>query len=235
MRSRISFFDRNLSKSLLKRFWPLWLGYLLVLLWALPVYIFNYSSTSWANFDLSSRVLQAARDSVLYLSVASVLTAMAVFSHLYNRKDCGLINSLPLRRETVFCTACVTGLLALLLCALLAWLAAMAAFGTSPRVGPGPLGDWLLSMTLNTLSFYGIAVFCAMLTGNVLAVPALFVVINTAAYFLEAMGQSLMSVLIYGFYPGDPLLVWLSPTICILKSSGLTTTPVRPVWKGLEF
>lgn len=218
MRSGTSFFNPGLAKSLVKRFWPLMLTYLAVLLLTLPLQISSLTGQSWYAQRLNYEILRLASEGVVYSALAALLIAMAMFSHLYNKRDCGLINSLPLRRETTWLTACLTGLLPLLLCPVLTWLLSLLLFAGNTNISAAALGTWLQCILLANLAFYGMAVFCAMLTGNILAVPALFLALNLVAYGLETLVRGILDRVVYGYSAGTPLLSWLSPLMYMLSN-----------------
>ena len=218
MRSGTSFFNPGLAKSLVKRFWPLMLTYLAVLLLTLPLQISSLTGQSWYDERLNYEILRLASEGVVYSALAALLMAMAMFSHLYNKRDCGLINSLPLRRETTWLTACFTGLLPLLLCPVLTWLVSRLLFAGNAHISAAALGSWLQCILLANLAFYGLAVFCAMLTGNILAVPALFLALNLLAYGLETLVRGVLDRVVYGYSTGTMLLSWLSPLMYMLSN-----------------
>lgn len=218
MRSRTSFFNPGLAKSLVKRFWPLMLSYLAVLLLTLPLQLSSLSGQNWYDARLNYEILRLASEGVVYSALAALLMAMAMFSHLYNKRDCGLINSLPLRRETTYLTACLTGLLPLLLCPVLTWLVSRLLFAGNVHISAAALGTWLQCILLANLAFYGLAVFCAMLTGNILAVPALFLVLNLLSYGLETLVRGILDQVVYGYSTGTMLLSWLSPLMYMLSN-----------------
>ena len=210
MKSKTSLFSPGLSRNILSRFWPLWLIYLGVLLVQLPVAVSGYVSQGISARYTMECILQLAVDVAGYAMAASLLSVMAVFSYLYSKRSCSLINSLPVRRETAFVTACLTGLLPLLLAELLTWLIALGVFAGSEIVRPEYLNSWLLIALLSTLASYGFGVFCAMLTGHIMVLPALFLVLNAAVYVLEALVQALLRTLVYG-YEGGTSISRLSP------------------------
>lgn len=218
MRSRTSLFNPGLAKSLVKRFWPLMLAYLAVLLLTLPLQLSSLTGQSWYAQRLNYEILRRASEGVAYSALAALLMAMAMFSHLFNRRDCGLINSLPLRRETTYLTACLTGLLPLLLCPVLTWLVSQLLFAGNAHISAAALGTWLQCILLANLAFYGLAVFCAMLTGNILAVPALFLVLNLLAYSLEGLVRGILDQVVYGYSTGTMLFSWLSPLMYMLSN-----------------
>lgn len=209
MRSKTYLFSPGLSRNILSRFWPLWLVYLGLLLVQLPVTLSGY--LSYGTYLMDNKILGLAVDVAGYAMIASLLSVMAAFSYLYSKRSCSLINSLPVRRETAFVTACLTGLLPLLLAELLTWLIALGVFAGSEIVRPEYLNSWLLIALLSTLASYGFGVFCAMLTGHIMVLPALFLVLNAAVYVLEALVQALLRTLVYGYDGGSALISRLSP------------------------
>lgn len=208
MKSKTSLFSPGLSRNILSRFWPLWLLYLGALLVQLPVTLSGY--LSYGTYLMDNKILGLAVDVAGYAMIASLLSVMAAFSYLYSKRSCSLINSLPVRRECAFVTACLTGLLPLLLAEALTWLISLGIFAGNESVRTEWLNSWLLAALLSTLASYGFALFCAMLTGHILVLPALFLVLNTAVYVLEALVQTLLNTLVYG-YEGGVSISRLSP------------------------
>ena len=119
MRSKTSFFNFGLAKNLLRRSWPFWFCYFALLMLLFPVSLYNvthnWRSTGEELTDFkASWILNSGCMVALLSFFVCIIAVMIVFSYLYNSRTCGLICSLPLRRETVFCTAFLTGLLPLL-------------------------------------------------------------------------------------------------------------------------
>lgn len=208
MRSKTYLFSPGLSRNILSRFWPLWLVYLGLLLVQLPVTLSGY--LSYGTYLMDNKILGLAVDVAGYAMIASLLSVMAAFSYLYSKRSCSLINSLPVRRECAFVTACLTGLLPLLLAEALTWLISLGIFAGNESVRTEWLNSWLLAALLSTLASYGFGVFCAMLTGHILVLPVLFLVLNVAVYVMESMMQMVLDMLVYG-YEGGVSISRLSP------------------------
>ena len=214
MKSRTSFFDKRVSLHLLRRFWPLWLAWLAALLLAVFNVNDRFTGSSPAEHLSTLRVnLLTCGEALVWVSfVAGALMAMAMLSYLYFPRDCGLINSLPLRRETVYFTAVLTGLVPMLLCDVLAFVLLRALYG---RIGVGTeyFLWWFETVTLANVGFYGIACFCGTLTGSVLILPAVYVVLNCAAAMFEGAVRSVFSELLYGYTIGSIWSERLSPPV----------------------
>lgn len=225
MKSKTSLFSPGLSRNIISRFWPLWIVYLGVLLVQLPFTVSGYLAQGVSALYTMDRILQLSVNVAGYGMAASVLSVMAAFSYLYSKRSCSLINSLPIRRETAFVTACLTGLLPLLLAEALTWLISLGIFAGSEIARPEYLNSWLLIALLSTLASYGFAVLCAMLTGHILALPALFLVLNAAVFVLEILVQTMLRTLVYGYADGSASINWLSPLLYISDALRVIADP----------
>ena len=218
MKSRTSFFNAPLAGDMLRRFWPLWLGFGLCLLALLPVFLVT-QRVNYGAITLDSLVGTTLSGTVAVIALLSGLAAMAQFHFLYFRRSCELLCALPLRRETVFGTACLTGLLALVL------LEALTALLTLPltllsTLHVSTVALWFGVAALSTVFFYGLAVFCALLTGNLLVLPALYAVLNLVAVVVANCVKTLLMRLLYGYLDTGALMrlaEWFSPLIKITR------------------
>lgn len=221
MKSKISFFNRGVAKNLLHRFWPLWLAY-----FALLLFSFSFQLLEQVRYrvymayppNYSGIILENAVFQVYIGMVVAVLTAMAMFSYLYNSRSCGMMNALPIRRETMFSTAFLVGLMPLLLAqtlsALLAFLMTLGAGIPFPA-----FLKWLGISAMGMTAFYGMAVFCAMLTGNILVLPLVYAVLNLTAVVAEGAVRGVLHLIVYGNWVVDsPLVLWLSPVAKVYRS-----------------
>ncbi|MBR3475013.1 MAG: hypothetical protein IKH34_08110 [Oscillospiraceae bacterium] len=214
MKSRISCFNGGVCRNLLRRFWPLWSGYLVLLLFLLPVQL-SRSSTwdSGIKAGLQGLVLRSGCDMIFVSFAMGIVTAMAVFGYLYNSRSCGLMHSLPIRRETLFLTVWITGFLPMLAAELLTALLTGALY-----LGRGlllrDLLSWLWIAFCSNLIFYGLAVFCAMLTGSLWMLPVAYLALNLAAWAAEEGLREVLQDLVYGAYiRADTWFTWLSPAV----------------------
>ena len=127
MKFRTSFFHKGLALNLLRRCWPVWLAYLAVMIFEFPMNIYG-NMQSWRGplpdlaDMLTNNILQSACSAAEISFFACIVVVMAVFGYLYNMRTCGMINAFPVRRETVFCTFALTGLVPMLLADCLAAL-----------------------------------------------------------------------------------------------------------------
>ena len=234
MKSRISFFNRGVCRSLLKWSWPLWVGYLTVLILELtmPLSRSQWQKTIW---PVDVTVLQSGLNLSVISMVMGILTAMVLFGYLYNARSCGMMNALPVRRETMFSTAYLTGLVAMLLADLSALGLTVLLCG-GLKVPAAIYGKWLMMAVMYNISFYGIAVFCAQLTGSLVILPAVYVVLSMTAIVAETCMRNLLEKLIYGLSPKELYLGFLSPIYYLTQYPRLSLDYRNRVWElaGME-
>ena len=211
----------------IKRFWPLWLGYLLVWLLMLPLMLYASLSTFYSDVAYTIRVQDSIYTLLCYgapilVFLMAPLAATAVFSYLYNTKRAGVFASLPIRREGAFLSLTLAGLIPMLSAHVLT-----AAVSALVELAYGFI-DWasLLTFlgitTLYTLNFYGFAVLCAQLTGHLLIAPTVYAVLSFTAPAIEFLCSGLASMFIYGYQMHTfEISTYLSPLVAIMRFSGV--------------
>ena len=131
MRSATSFFDKTLFRSQLKHTWPLWLGYTALWLFLVPVMLFSELSAyqlGYSAADASYLLLNTGVRGGIFISFFfGLFFAMLAFSHLTQSRATNGFHALPVRRETIFLTAYLTGLFCQLSTILVTFLLGAAA------------------------------------------------------------------------------------------------------------
>lgn len=251
MRSGISSFEEKgwfnftLLKKNLTRFWPLWALYTAALFLSLGMPLINLESVVLSKSSvpmgaalnsLGESALQAYMvEKYLYVireamgaavlmgAVYGCLLAMAFFSYLMNRRSVGMIHALPIRREGLFFTNWISGALFTAGPSLLIFLAALLAEAGKGAVGLEELLLWLLVNVSVTLFFFDFALCCAMFTGQILALPVFYLILNglvAGMYFLFGMA---LEILFIGYGGGripawfQPALEWFTPTVYLTE------------------
>lgn len=231
MKSKISFFNAGIFKSMLKRFWPLWTAYFAVWFMCLPLPLLVARLQGVKESAVT--VVTAAMKTSVEASVVSgflmgILAAMAVFGFLYNSRSCGMIASTPVRREAVFCSAYLAGTLpvlaANLFIAVLNWLFTLSS---------GIEGACIFKMnailfavnSMEFLIFFSISAFIAMLTANIVALPVLYLIFNFVFLGMEYVVRMLYGMFIFGYNElPDCILEFMSPLIYLFTRIGLSAT-----------
>lgn len=205
-------------RKTISRFWPLWVGYLLVLLMALPMGLYN--DLQYDDFvtvaDIQQYIYNITQAGVGFAFVMSPIAAMCVFSHLYNDRSAGAYASLPVKREAMFLSCTLAGLIPQLLAGILATLGAVGVESSFGLVDITSALTFLGIFCLHTLTFYGFAVLCAQLTGATLVLPAVYVVLQFTGVVVQSLLLSLFDVFLYGYASSSLNLQFLSPLIEII-------------------
>lgn len=218
MRSATSFFDKTLFRSQLKHTWPLWLGYTALWIFLVPVALFSELSAYQGGYsasDASYLLLNTGvRGGVFISFVFGLFFAMLAFSHLTQSRATNGFHALPVRRETIFLTAYLTGLFCQVSSILVTFLLGAAISA------PLHLSFWSVtaaamgSAMLEAVFFYSFAVLCMMMTGQILAAPVFYFVGNILVPGMEYLLRNFAGNFLYG-YSGhtDVTLDFLSPPL----------------------
>ena len=218
MRSATSFFNKTLFRNQLLRTWPLWLGYTALWLAVVPLALLTESSARQGRYDAADAadfLLNAgARGGIFIAFGFGLLFAMLSFSYLTKGRATNGYHALPVRRETLFVTTYCTGLFCQLTSILLTFLLGAAAASPFHLSFTSVTGAAMLSAMLETVFYYSFAVLCVMMTGQMLAAPAFYVIGNFLASGMESLVMSFAGNFLYGYTAsGTTHLSFLSPFI----------------------
>lgn len=230
MPSKTSYFNTTLLRyNVLRRNWPIWACYLLALTLfiALPFGDFLRGIKHY-NMELSSMdsyyVSPAATNTLAMLM--GLFCALVVFSYLNTPRSANFFHSLPLRREGLFISQYLSGLMMMLGPVVLIWLVQVIMAGVSGIREPivyGYLASWLGRTVTANLFFFSFAVLCSMFTGHTIATIVIYGVFNAYYPVMKLLLTELFSQAIYGFV--EPELNW--DFLCPLQylSSSTATSP----------
>ena len=202
MQSKTSFFNRTLFRKNLSRYWPLWgfasfVGFLAPA--AALVRLAQSGSMSVEPLVVREGYYYLLGDAVPIVSlVYAILCAMAVWNYLYTPRSVGMMHSLPIRRQGLFLTNLLSGLAMMAIPYLVA-----GGLGTLLFACCGGFDAWgtlatILAVIGQSVTFFGLATFCAFLTGNIFALPVLYFLLN----FLAPLGDWLCNLFARGFLFG---------------------------------
>lgn len=246
MKSKTSCFNSTIFKRNFLQYWPLFLAYLCYMLAILPVnlwlscqqiYLDSSVSQTVAQYWIMGDVLDAAL-LPLPIFIFAVMTAMAFFNYLYSARSANMIHALPVNRLELFATNCVSGLGFLIIPELVAFVAAVLVGLANQITYIEFLFWWLLNVMGITLFAFGAAVFAAMLTGHILALPVYYFVANYLYVGCFYLVNQLIAAIGYGISD-----VWNPGSSCILSPIYYIGNNVRIVrdydsaynLNGLEF
>ena len=224
MKSKTSFFNCGLFKSNLKRFWPVFAVYFAVLLLCMPMDMHSYSVDGAA---IAFTVRDYIEDLAYFINpLMALAVGMCVFGFMFNQRSCGMIASLPVKRGSVFATALISGIVPVLVINLvIALLSAIPLIGTPDDFGIKALVIWFAVTSMKYVFFLGFAAIVAVITGNVVAFPAFYVIFNFLAVGIESAVREILHVFVFGFTNNGNAIATeaLSPIVKLAGLGGFAT------------
>jgi len=231
VKSKTAFFNKGICLNYLKRYWPFWLGYLVIVFMVIPGNILPMLNLDvkraeqdmfWYIMDMNRTVLHRGRDALTLSIIFGVLAAMVMYSYMYNSRSVSMMCSLPVRRETLFVTAFVTGLVPMLVIDVLAVVVTAVPTVSSGIVDAINIWRLMGMLVLGNIAFYCFGVFCAVLTGNIVVLPVVYLILNAAVVLAEQAVRSVLDVIVYGFARFSEHLTAFSPILQL--PTGFTPT-----------
>ena len=234
MTSRASFCNRTVFGKNLRRFWPVWAGYLLVLVIIVaamktqfangPYYMSTISMERYARDWFSALPSERMRLLLVLLQFPyAFLCAACCFHYLHRKRSAYTIHALPLCRGTLFRSNYFSGLLM----GLVPMGIAAGVYGLLfAKVLPFDENCCSLRLLWNAVvefvCAYGLAVFCMMVTGRIVTALLGYGAINLLGLTLGILLPSLLESISYGLYlmSVQNALCHLSPAMGFIVSGG---------------
>lgn len=236
MKSRMSFFNPTLLRKNVGRFAPLWAVLLGILLITGPFLFLQelLSRTTVVEDRVAAIALSTklafVRDyfdsftkSGLFTGFcAAILCAAMVFKYLHRTRSAYMMHAFPMTRTCQFITNALTGFLfyaAPVLIMGAAYEIVLLANGLSAC--SGLLWTGILRWGLQFLFFYGLAVFCMVLSGRTVISVLSYVAVNFIGFVLPMMVLAVCRSLFYGLAVSSGLtksLTVLSPLLRLMFS-----------------
>lgn len=185
MKSKISCCNGTVFRKNLTRFAPAWLLYTMCLLLGLVML-----SDSGVDYWLSHNIAIG----ISYMGIVNfgygILVALLLFGDLAQPRMCNALHALPLRRETWFGTNVLSGLFfSIIPTAIMTVPAVIASFFSIMENGWQIPLYWLLGTNLEYLFFFGLAVFCVMLSGSRIGAAVIYGIVNFGAILAFYMAE----------------------------------------------
>lgn len=198
MKSRTSCFNSTLLKKNFSRFaviWGLYAGCLFLFCTLVLLNIRGENAYVFATEALT-------QTSVLFGSglhqVYAIICAVACFGYLHNTRSTYMLHALPMTRETMFTTNLVSGwLFAILPQAFITLL----NLGAVAIAGSGVYGTVLQNFAIWAMEytcFYGLAVFCMVMTGKTVFCILGYYTLSYVFVLLELVIRTILSPMLFG-------------------------------------
>ena len=228
MKSRMSFFNPTLLRKNTGRFAPLWGCLLGILLITGPFALLREISATNFYFDRPSLDTKLAfvreyfedfqRTGVSLGFVWAILCAAMVFKYLHKTRSAYMMHAFPMTRTCHFVTNTVSGLLFYAIPVLVmsaAYQIILLVNGLAAASGLLWLG--ILRWLLQFLFFYGLAVFCMVLSGRTVIAVLSYLALNFIGYLLPLLVILECKGLFYGLVlTVNRELAVLSPVLRLL-------------------
>ncbi|SHI07877.1 ABC-2 type transport system permease protein [Sporobacter termitidis DSM 10068] len=207
MPSKTSFFNKAVFLKNIVRFWPVWGLYLLIWLVIMPLSLWNtmaYEVLSshggvLSDDNITRQIYSSALNIGAVMSaVFGIFAAMAVFSYLYSGRSASMFHALPVRREGLYITNYVSGLLFLVVPNVVVFLVSLIVEAACGYTGLSQLLSWFAIVSLLSVFFHSFGVFCAMVTGHLLALPVLYGIANFIVIGVESLVKLVLAVFVFG-------------------------------------
>lgn len=228
MKSKTSFFNRTIFIRNILRFWPMWVLYLIILFFMLPVSLYRntnpdlFRSGNLAEAQLES-VVQCVNFNIhgnmLIIFVMAVIFVLLIFGYLYNAKSCNMIHALPVSRKELFATGYLNGMLFFVGPQVLMFLVSLIVCIINRVTSVEYLLHWLIISMVVSFLFLSSAVFFCMLSGNVIAALVYYVVGNFLYIAIRFLICAVISSVGYGM---ENVLKWRLNEIGDIRDSVLS-------------
>ena len=208
MRSKTSLFNLAVFKKDVTRLAPLWGLYLLCLILGMLSMYMNNGQQYWFANRMAGNMNSMALVNLVY----SILTAVLLFSDLFNSRMSGGLHAMPLRRETWFVTHALAGLAFSFVPTLVTSLVCVPLLENTCVVNAWAIAPlWLLVVNLQFVCLFGIALLCVQCAGNWLAAGMLHALINGGTYLCYAVVDLIYTPMLYGVVTPTRLMWMLTP------------------------
>ena len=222
MRSKTSFFNPTVFWSDCRRCWPLTALYALVWLMLLPLNClteFAHAGPDYAPDMLYTCLAGTSAGGYISALLVGIAFAMAMFAYLCDTRATNGLHALPERRETLYVTHYLAGLCCQLMPQVAAVVLCVAVIGAHGVFDLSAMGLMLLTLILPTLFFYCFGVFCMVFTGQILAAPVFYGILNILVVGVEMLVKTFAGTFLYGWdEPFDAMLISFSPIVRLIES-----------------
>ncbi len=236
MKSKTSFINKTILEKNIKLYWPIWVLYTVVLLVQGPVSMWSRYRTAQYYFGAKSKKLAldnmspviSMRLTIILIFIMAIVTGMALFSYLYNSRSCNMIHAMPVTRKQLFNTNVVTGLLFMCVPQIIKYAVSLLVCISYGTTQVSYLGIWLLASLGISFFVYSLVCLAAMLTGQLIAVPVMYGVLNAIYGAIVVVIAKVASYVSYGLVFSKIVqkakLTWLAPFVQMVNRVGFDPT-----------
>ena len=244
MKLKTSYFNKAVFKKDMTQFWSLWAVEIVIslLIFIMPLMsrvngiIREYTgNTLNARSDIKESLISftAVLANPVFLFVMAIVVAVVVFQYTFNSREMYMIHSLPVKRETLFISHYIAGVVMLLI----PYVIGFAGYLIVGKMYCAGLTISLLLLAFEVfamiLLFYGIACMVVMVSGNSIMSISIYCVLNVLYIGLYMMFMSVNQMFSYADRTVDMENIltgryaWLSPIVFLYRKTGFKWTGVK--------
>ena len=218
-------FRKNITRNM-----PLWLLYALAWFVALTLPVisslrsvnYGYDEYSSTAYQMTMLMFQETHSiGTIFSLIIGCLASMAIWNYLYTPRSAGTMAALPIKRESLFLTNYLSGAAAILAVHLLVYVITAVMMLMYKGTGMLELWYWFLRVSMSAIFFYSFGALCAMVTGNSIALPVIYVLVNFAAIVVEMVLRTvILPFFFFGidrYGDGFVRFAWLTPTYNLMS------------------
>lgn len=225
MKSKTSLFNATIFKRNIKSVWPFWglLSFAAVIPSLFLIMEWIRHGIDTAEFN-PLEVKEMFYSASIYLApivafATAWIAAFFVWLYLYTARSVGAFHSIPITRAGLFVTNYLSGIVIMLI----PYAIGGALFIlTLMIIGVGfHMSVFVLigAVIVDSIFFFSFATVVAMMTGNMFALPLLYLAFNFLALGIENLFNFVASNLLYGLSFGlSAKTDFLSPLVCLMRN-----------------
>jgi len=214
MQSKTSFFNAAIFKKNTTRFWPIWVCYFVIWLISAVVPLMMNLSLNNYYFRASDLLNRMGDVGIVFGLFFGIIAAAALWSYLFNARSASFMASLPVRREGMFFTNYLTGLIWFVGVNIVTTLLLMAVMAANGVFDMAAAMGFFGAVTLSGIFSYSFATLLAMTTGSMIMLPIFYFILNFAWVIIRTFAiEGVISSLMYGVVSNEEVLTELSPLV----------------------
>lgn len=238
MKSKKSYFSKAVFKKDMTQFWSLWaieifvsiIAFIMPLMSKVNSIVKEYAGNILnMQGDMREQIkgFSAILSSPLLICALAIVVAAVIFHYTFNSRDMYMMHSFPLKRETLFVSHYLAGMVIVLI----PYVLSFAAYITIAYVYKTQMISDIILLAFEVLAmivlFFSMACMVVMVSGNGMMSMVVYGVINILYVAVFMMFCSLNEM--FSYTAGSIRLtdafengfIWLSPVIYCLKKAGI--------------
>ncbi len=212
MKSKIFCFNPAVFHKNTFLYWPLWAGYLIVLLALIPIHLWM-AFNSYLSYYIASASEQEKKSMLMYyfretmartdvyslvVLVMAALTMMALFNYLFSARNTNMMHAFPVTRGELFGTSIMNALCFMLIPELIAFFATVLVCLSYGITCVQYVAMFYLFLAVASVLFLSLSAVAAMLTGQILGLPIVVALFNVMYVWIRSVIGEMFCLIGYG-------------------------------------